>query len=71
MATHQARLDDFPSEPDRLPDQRFQLLCEDNRTYVLPFLCYWHYEEWWNTRKSHRIELRSSAGEQCDDQPYR
>jgi hypothetical protein len=59
MATHQARLDEFPSEPDRLPDQRFQLLCEDNRgTYVLPFLCYWHYEEWWNTRKSHRIEAQ-------------
>jgi hypothetical protein len=27
MATNQARLDEFPSEPDKLPGQRFELLC--------------------------------------------
>jgi hypothetical protein len=57
MATRQARLAEFPSEPDRQAGQFFELLCEDNRgTYVLPFVCCWHDGAWWDAGKSHRID---------------
>jgi len=59
MATRQYRLDEFPSEPDRPVEQLYELLCEDHRgTYVLPFLCRWRDNEWWNKGMSHRIDAK-------------
>jgi len=57
MATRQARIEEFPNEPDRAEGELYELLCEDNRgSYALPFLCKWHNNEWWNHRLMHRIE---------------
>jgi hypothetical protein len=59
MATRQARLAEFPSDPERPPARLFEVLCEDhNGTYLLPFLCRWHDHDWWNVDLSHRVDAK-------------
>jgi hypothetical protein len=49
MVTRQARLDDFPSAPERPANRVFELLCEDHcGTYALPFSCRWEDDKWRN-----------------------
>jgi hypothetical protein len=56
MVTRQARLDDFPSEPERPANQLFDLLCEDHcGTYMLPFGCRWDGDKWWNDQTGEAI----------------
>ena len=57
MATRQARLDEFPSASERPAGQLFEILCEDhNGTYLLPFLCYWQEQGWWNAKTKELID---------------
>jgi len=60
MATRQARIDEFPTDPNRAEGELFEVLCEDNRgTYALPFLCKWHNNDWWNARSMQRIDAQA------------
>jgi hypothetical protein len=57
MVTRQARLSEFPSQPERGAGQLFELLCEDNRgTYSLPFGCRWRDDKWWNEQTGEVVE---------------
>ena len=56
MATRQNRLSEFNGGPPP-SDHPLQLLCEDhNGTYVLPYPCQWHSNEWRNCASSEAIE---------------
>jgi hypothetical protein len=56
MATRQHRLSEFNGGAPP-PERPLQLLCEDhNGTYVLPYLCQWHEDEWQNCGNLHPIE---------------
>ena len=57
MATRQARLDEFPSQPERAAGQVFELLCADHcGTYRLPFACCWRDGKWWNAQTGEIVE---------------
>jgi hypothetical protein len=59
MATRQARLTEFPSEPDRAAGQLFDVLREDhNGTYLLPFPCRWRNGAWWNDAMSEPVDAK-------------
>jgi hypothetical protein len=59
MATRQARLSAFPSEPERPEGQVFEILCEDHvGTYALPFLCRWRDGDWWSAESGERIDAK-------------
>jgi hypothetical protein len=59
MVARQARLDGFPSEPERGEKQRFDLLCEDHcGTYTLPFGCYWCDGKWRNEQTGEIVEAK-------------
>ena len=58
MVTRQARLDEFPSQPERAAGRMFELLCEDHcGTYTLPFACSWRDGKWWNAQAGEIVDV--------------